>query len=249
MRIFIAEDYKIHKSRLLKFITEFNQAGNALDIPARNSIKLFDLEGKTINIKAFRKPNLINRLVYRFFRKSKAKRSFEYAKYLLKNNIGTPHPVGYAEEISALQFLRSYYVSEHLVYDLTFRELDLNTEGHKEILKAFVRFTFKLHENEIEFLDHSPGNTLIILGEPEPKFYLVDLNRMNFRKLDFETRMKNFSRLTPKKEMVEVMASEYAKLIDNPETEVFEKMWFYTKRFQHKFMRKHRLKKKLGLIK
>lgn len=249
MRFFIAEDYLKYKSQIIEFITDFNGAGNALDVNARNSIKLFELDGKTINIKAFRKPNLINRVVYRFFRKSKAERSFEYAGYLLKRNIGTPQPVGYAEELTSGQFLRSYYVSEHLDYDLTFRDIDLNTEGHKEILKAFSRFTFKLHENGVEFLDHSPGNTLIILSEPEPKFYLVDLNRMNFRKLNFEARMKNFSRLTPKKEMVEVMASEYAKLIDRPEIEVFEKMWFYTESFQKKFMRKHRLKKKLGLRK
>lgn len=249
MRFFIAEDYKKHKTRILKFITDFNLSGNALDVNARNSIKLFELEGKTINIKAFRTPNLINKVVYRFFRKSKAERSFEYAGYLLKNNIGTPRPVAYAEEISAVQFRRSYYVSEHLDYDLTFREIDLRKEGHKEILKAFTRFTFILHENEVEFLDHSPGNTLIIIDEPEPKFYLVDLNRMNFRKLDFEARMKNFSRLTPRKEMVEIMASEYAKLIGRPETEVFQKMWFYTERFQEKFMRKKRLKKKLGLRK
>lgn len=249
MRFFIAENYKIHKARILKFINDFNQAGSALDVNARNSIKLFELDSKTLNIKAFRKPNLINRFAYRFFRKSKAERSFEYAGYLLKNNIGTPHPVAYAEELSAFQFLRSYYVSEHLDYDLTFRELDLNIKGHKEILKAFSRFTFKLHENEVEFLDHSPGNTLIVLSEPEPKFYLVDLNRMNFRKLDFEARMKNFSRLTPKREMVKVMASEYAKLIGRPETEVFGRMWFYTERFQYRFMRKHRWKKKLGLRK
>lgn len=249
MRFFIAEDYKIHKPHILKFITDFNKAGKALDIDARNSIKLFELGNKTLNIKAFRKPNFINRFVYRFFRKSKAQRSFEYAAYLLKNNIGTPRPVAYAEEFSTAQFLRSYYVSEHLKYDLTFREIDLDIKGHKEILKAFSRFTYKLHENKVEFLDHSPGNTLIICSEPEPKFYLVDLNRMNFRSLDFESRMKNFSRLTPKKEMVAVMASEYAKLINRPETEVFERMWFYTERFQHNFMRKHRWKKKLGLRK
>ncbi len=68
---------------------------------------------------------------------------------------------------------------------------------------------------------------------------------MNFKELNFEERMLNFARLTPKKEMVEVMADEYSKLIDEPKNEVFEKMWFYTNQFQEKFKRKKELKKKL----
>jgi hypothetical protein len=68
---------------------------------------------------------------------------------------------------------------------------------------------------------------------------------MNFKKLNFEERMKNFARLTPKKEMIQIMANEYAHLINMPEVEVFEKMWFFTNQFQEKFQRKKELKKKL----
>jgi len=57
--------------------------------------------------------------------------------------------------------------------------------------------------------------------------------------------MKNFSRLTPKREMVEVMANEYSRLYPRTQEEIFAKMWFYTQDFQEKFLRKKRLKKKL----
>jgi len=57
--------------------------------------------------------------------------------------------------------------------------------------------------------------------------------------------MQNFSRLTPKEEMVKIMADEYSKLIRIPKAEVFERMWFHTEQFQHKFQRKKALKKKL----
>ena len=58
------------------------------------------------------------------------------------------------------------------------------------------------------------------------KFYLVNLNRMNFHNsMSFNIRMKNFSRLTPQKEMIEIMGKEYAKLINKPEQEVIEEMW------------------------
>lgn len=247
MKIVFSEKYQFYKEEILNFINHFSEAGKPISEGQRNSIKIFDLEGEKINIKSFKIPNAVNKFVYRFFRKSKAERSFEYANHLISNNLGTPYPIAYSENKSGLTFRDSYYVSEHLDCDLTFRELVTNPDypSHEKILRAFARFTFNLHEQEIEFLDHSPGNTLIQLNNGDYKFYLVDLNRMNFKKLNFEERMKNFARLTPKKEMIKVMANEYANLINKPETEVFEKMWFFTNQFQEKFQRKKKLKKKL----
>ena len=247
MKIIFAETDKRKKETILNYLRNFNSEGESLNDGQRNSIKIFNLEAQKINIKSFKIPNAVNKIVYRFFRKSKAERSFEYANYLISNKIGTPFPIAFAENKSGLTFKDSYYVSEHLDCDLTFRELVTNPDypNHEEILRAFTRFTFNLHEQEIEFLDHSPGNTLIQLNNGDYKFFLVDLNRMNFKKLNFEERMKNFARLTPKKEMIEVMANEYAHLINKPEAEVFEKMWFFTNQFQEKFQRKKELKKKL----
>ncbi|MDT0675984.1 lipopolysaccharide kinase InaA family protein [Autumnicola musiva] len=249
MKLVLSEYCHESKSHIEALISNFHKEGEILSAGKRNSIKIFDLKGKKINIKSFKIPNLINTITYRFFRKSKAERSFVYAETLLSKGIGTPSPIAFAENTSAFAFRDSYYISEHLDYDLTYRELVTNPEypDNEQILRAFTRFTHKLHEEGVEFLDHSPGNTLIQLENGNYKFFLVDLNRMNFRKLNFEKRMKNFSRLTPKKNMVEVMADEYAKLIDRPKEEVFEKMWFFTHQFQKRYRRKHEFKKKLKL--
>ncbi len=251
MKIVISNNYQGPKDKILQLIKNFNREGIHVNDGKRNNIKVFDLNGKKVNIKSFKIPNAINKLVYRFLRKSKAERSFEYANHLISNKIGTPFPIAFAENKSALTFQESYYVSEHLNYDLTYRELVTNPTypDHESILRAFTRFTFELHEKEIEFLDHSPGNTLIQLNNGDYKFFLVDLNRMNFKKLNFEERMKNFSRLTPEREMVEVMGREYASLIKEPSDKVFERMWFYTEEFQKKFQRKRDLKRKLKGIK
>ncbi|GAA4319551.1 lipopolysaccharide kinase InaA family protein [Pontixanthobacter gangjinensis] len=228
-------------------IKNFDSRGEALGPGLRNSLRIFEIKDYKVNIKSFKKPNLVNKLVYKYFRKSKAERSFRNAIKLLESNIGTPYPMAYAEENISLVFGRSYYACLQQDYDLTYRELVTKADypDHENILRAFTRFTFELHENHVQFLDHSPGNTLIQSKGGDYKFFLVDLNRMNFKELNFEERMQNFSRLTPKKEMVKVMANEYSKLIGRPEEEVFEKMWFYTSQFQEKFLRKKRLKKKL----
>ncbi|HET7361011.1 MAG TPA: lipopolysaccharide kinase InaA family protein [Salinimicrobium sp.] len=247
MKIVISEPYKNSEAQILDFLNDFEKGGELFGNGTRNQIKLFKLNGKEINIKSFQIPNPVNKVAYRFFRKSKARRSFEYANILISKSIGTPFPIGFVEETKGISFLKSFYISEQLKSDLTYRNLvqEPDYPEHEEILRAFTRFTFQLHENNIEFLDHSPGNTLIQVNNGDYKFFLVDLNRMNFKKLTFEERMKNFSRLTPKKEMIEVMASEYAKCYKKKEKAVFNKMWFYTAKFQKKFHQKKELKKKL----
>jgi len=237
------------KESITHFIHNFDTEGSHFVKPGRNAIKLNEILGLTINVKSFKVPHLLNQFVYKFLRKSKAKRSFENASHLLEKGIGTPRPLAYFEYFSFFGLKKSFYVSEHLDCDLTFRELITNPEypNWEQILIEVTDFTFKLHENNILFKDHSPGNTLIQKEEKKYQFFLVDLNRMNFKTLTFEERIKNFSRLTPKKEMVEVMSKRYAELINRDQKEVFEMMWKYTKKFQEKFHRKKRLKKKLGL--
>lgn len=234
---------------ILDTIERFSSAGELFGNGDRNKIKLFDFDGKTINIKSFKIPNLINKVAYRYFRKSKARRSFEYATILLEKGIGTPEPIAYLENFNVLGLKDSYYVSEHLNVDLTYRELVEIPDfpDRENILRQFTKFSFELHEKGIEFLDHSPGNTLIKKNAAgNYDFFLVDLNRMEFHKaMTFEMRMKNLCRLTPLKEMVAIMSNEYAKFYNEPEQKIFETLWKYTADFQEQFYRKKRLKKKL----
>ncbi|MFV8325430.1 lipopolysaccharide kinase InaA family protein [Flavobacterium sp. ZS1P14] len=249
MPLFINTIFISKEKELKNHISKFNSTGILFGDGKRNKIKLFDLEGKMINIKSFKIPNTINQVAYKYFRKSKARRSYEYANRLLERGIGTPQPIAYLENFALLGLQESFYVSEHLQAELTFRELVLDPDypDHENILRQFTKFTFDLHERGIEFLDHSPGNTLIKKGgQNQYEFFLVDLNRMNFHDvMDFDSRMKNFSRLTPKPEMLSVMSQEYAKLYNKKYDEVFTKMCFYTNDFQLKFHRKIARKKKL----
>jgi hypothetical protein len=173
------------------------------------------VNGEALNVKSFKTPNVFNSFVYKYIRKSKAKRSFEYANKLIDCEISTPFPIAYIENTNALGLTTSYYISKHVTYDFDFRDLIHKPlfPNRKEILKQFTVFTFKLHENNINFLDHSPGNTLIV-EKPEKQydFYLIDLNRMRFETIDFNKRMHNFRRLWLSKTMVKIMSETYSKL-------------------------------------
>ena len=234
---------------LNEIFVNFNFKGKILVNGQRNAIKLFEVEGITLNIKSFKRPNLINKIVYRYFRKSKARRSFEFASKLMEMQIGTPQPVAFFENYDFVGLKESYYACEHLENVFEFREIVQNEtfENRDFIIRKFTQFTFEMHEKGIEFLDHSPGNTLIRKNtDGSYSFFLVDLNRMQFHEtIDFKTRMKNLSKITHKKDMIEVMSNEYAKLSNGDETTIFETMWGLTADFQYRFHRKKRIKKKL----
>jgi len=250
MQLNVHSHFQNHRKNLSECIANFDIMGILFGDGKRNKIKLFELDGQTINIKSFKVPNVINQVAYKFFRKSKARRSYEFANTLLEYGIGTPQPIAYAEDFSFYGLGKSYYISDHLQAELTFRELVEipHYADHDNILRQFVRFSFYLHEKGVEFLDHSPGNTLIKKGvDANYEFFLVDLNRMNFHlQMDFDMRMKNLSRLTPKKDMVAIMSNEYAKLYPKQsEDAIFEKMWHYTNDFQIRFHKKIKMKKLL----
>jgi lipopolysaccharide kinase (Kdo/WaaP) family protein len=236
--------YKDLEQAIDSFIDTYDSSGKNIK-DARNKLKLFKLNDRIVNIKSFRVPNFINQIVYKYFRKSKAQRSFEYATKLTQLEIGTPNPIAYYEFTTPLLYKKSFYVSEQLECDLTYRELIHNFDypNYEQILREFTRFTFDLHEKGIHFLDHSPGNTLIVKSGDHYLFYLVDLNRMKFESMNFESRIKNFSRLTKHKSMVEVMSDEYAKCIGEDYNKVFNLMWKCTKDFRNKIQKKKNIKK------
>lgn len=250
MKFIIHPDFAAQKDTVIYNIQNFSTTGTLFGNGDRNVIKLFNSNGFIYNVKSFKVPNLINKVAYRYFRQSKAARSYLYAVKLLENGIGTPQPVAYMETYTPVGLKDSYYVSEHLETDLTFRELIEIPDypDHENILRQFTRFCYILHEKGIEFLDHSPGNTLIKkTGEGQYEFYLVDLNRMKFHDspMDFDTRINNMKRLTHVEDMAVVMSDEYAKVYDKGREEIFEKMMHYIRDFHKKLQRRRRLKKQL----
>lgn len=244
--------FKDSKNEILSAFLNFDNSGEKFINGERNKIKIFEISGNRVNIKSFKIPNKLNQLVYKYFRKSKARRSFEFANKLIEKGIGTPTPLGFQENYSGIGLHRSFYASLHQDYDLTYRELvevkDFPDEVN--ILRQFTRFCYKMHEAGIEFKDHSPGNTLIKKQDDGTyQFFLVDLNRMNFHNsMDIGLRMKNLSRLTPKKEMVRIMADEYSKVSGNDAEKLFDLLWNDTEKFQKKYHRKQNTKKKLKSI-
>lgn len=247
MKFEINPFFKKEQSAIVDLITNFDSLEDSVKSGDRNKIKNAKLSNTTLCIKAFKKPNLFNKIAYTFFRKSKAQRSFEYANRLLSLGINTPTPIAFFEfKVNGL-LNHSFYISEQLDYGLTYRDLNTNLDQteHENILRAFTRFTHNLHQNNILFLDHSPGNTLIVKTGNAYEFFLVDLNRMRFGNLSFRSRICNFKRLSTHPSVISIMSDELSKLHGSDYNEIYKIMWTATQSFQSNYKRKKYLKKSL----
>ncbi len=185
----------------------FAQADKVLH-SGRNTIK----EAQGIVIKAFAKPTWWRSIIYGLFRKSKARRSYEYALQLQDL---TPTPIAYKEVRSFGMLQESYYACQKSACDYTFNDLISNPSFPKRerILHQIGSFTAQLHERGILHTDYSGGN--ILFNADGSKIEIVDLNRIHFkRQIDLHTGCRNFERLNIDKEALRIMAISYAKTRD-----------------------------------
>ena len=239
-KFILNEEFKKFEYFLCNIKQFFKENSNTIH-KARNELKVIEHENQKLVVKYFKIPHFINKIVYTFFKKSKAQKSYEYA---LKIKEFTPKPIGYIEFYKFGLLDESYFVSEKFDYDFTIREplLDINFPNKNEILKAFAQFTFDLHENGIYHLDYSPGNILIKKENDNFIFKIVDINRMKFLNMDLEKRAKNFSKLWAKDEDLEFIAKEYAKIYEKNNEEFISKTISFSKK--HKAVKnfKKRLK-------
>ncbi|MEC4049797.1 lipopolysaccharide kinase InaA family protein [Flavobacterium sp. SUN046] len=250
MKIIINPKYIAQEKAILQLVNSFFSEGELIVEGSRNTIKSNVLGNEKVNIKFFQKPGLFKSIIYSFFRSTKAKRSYDYANYLLNHNIPTPLPIAYIEEQGPLGLLgKSYYISEQIDYDFTIRELihDPLFPERDIILEQFTEFTYKMHQAQVNFLDHSPGNTLIVnKGGANYDFYLIDLNRMKFEELSMEQRMDNFKKMWLSKQMIKVVAKKYAALSNQPMDKIYPILMEKSISFKRKINKKKYLKRKIG---
>lgn len=96
MKITLNPAFQSLKSFVENIPQNFENEGRTI-YKSRNEIKVFCVDGLEINVKKYKKPIFINRIIYTFFRKSKGYRAFHYPMGLLAKGIETPAPIAYIE--------------------------------------------------------------------------------------------------------------------------------------------------------
>ena len=137
------KNYENIKDFLLNIKDYFKNNSNTIH-KARNELKVIEYKGIETVVKAFKVPNILNQIVYAYFRDSKAKKSYQNAIKLKNLNINTPKPIGYIEFYRNFLFKESFFISEKLDYLFTIREplRNNNLKDREEIIKKFKLANF-----------------------------------------------------------------------------------------------------------
>ena len=179
---------------------------------ARNEVKVIG----AFNVKRFGVPGLLNCLVYSFLREPKAVRAYRHALRLIELGIPTPVPAGYVLHKRRGLLRESYLVTAQSPLGRTMYEFGHvpQREDRREALRAFGRFTARLHEKGVLHLDYSPGNILFDRKEEgDYAFALVDVNRLRFSSepVSLEEGCRNMCRLWGDEEALREIALAYAE--------------------------------------
>jgi len=244
--------YEVANERQKDFILNiklyFNQKANHTIYDKRNIIKVIKFEGNKYVVKSFKTPHLLNQIVYRFFRDSKAKRSFINSIKLAELGINTPQPIGFIEFPTRFRFKESFYISEFFDFDFEIRAVfkDKNFKNRENILKRFIEYTYRLHQKKVHHIDYSPGNILVKRVGSFYSFSIIDVNRMEFVEFDDDLRMQNLAKLTNDREDNEFMARYYAQIAKLDETALLGKLDSSLKKQENYLANKKRFKKLKG---
>jgi serine/threonine protein kinase len=244
--------YKSPNERTKDFVknikTYFDQEQNHTIYDKRNIIKIIEFENQKYVVKSFKKPHLLNQIIYRFFRESKAKRSFDNSIHLQRIGVHTPKPIGYIEFPTRFRFLDSFYISAFFDFDFEIRAVlaDEEFEDRDNILQKFIEFTYNLHQKGIYHIDYSPGNILVKKIGGGYLFSIIDVNRMKFVEFDMDLRMQSLAKLTKNLKDNKRFVEYYAKISHLDEGLLFDRLQFYLDEQQRYLENKKRLKRLKG---
>ena len=199
--------------RFVQSLPEAFERGGRVIYRQRNEIRVFDLpDGRCINVKRYRVPGLLLRIIYTLLRAPKARRAYDYALRLRGAGIETPAPLACLIERRGGLLARSYFVSEQADHDRNFYDFGRGGIGGREdILRAFACFTARVHEAGFLHADYSPGNILFRKDDEGVRFCLVDINRMHFGAVSARKGCENFARLWGSDRMFGLLSEAYAE--------------------------------------
>ena len=250
MKIIVNPEYDYLRDWIEQMPSFFEGSGEIV-YKARNTIKAFSLEnGMDINVKRYRKPHFLNRVVYSFFRKSKASRAYYNTLKIAEKGFNIAESIAYIEIKQGGLLSDSYFVSRQCHDVKEIREYHSGPlSGNEDLMESFARYSAALHDAGVHHLDYSPGNILYHNDNGKYSFILVDVNRMKFKQVSFDEGCRNFARLFVDDDIYRCIGKVYSEQRHNTlgGDETTKLMINYKNSFWRKKARLKRLKKIFGL--
>ena len=210
MKVIVAPGFMPLAQELHQLPRLFGQQGQLL-YDGRNRVKAITLAGTPVVVKRFKRPNIIQRVVYTFFKKSKAERAYRYAAMMRQRGVLTPQEVAYVE------------ISRHgLLADCSFVSLPCHLPPLSSLLRRadFDRGVARqlgvavARWHEVGVL-HGDLNLTNILYEQDHRghcrFWLIDTNRSTFDHATYLSCVNNIMRLSHDRPLLQYVVAAYAE--------------------------------------
>ena len=219
----------------------FNQEGDEI-YTGRNTVKTYNVDGTTLVAKRFKRPNIIQRIAYSFFKPSKAERAYRFAKMIRERGFNTPHEVAFVEMQQHGLILDSYFVSAACMLPPLSKLLRRPDFSHKAATDLAL-FIVKLHQKGVL---HGDLNLTNILYEQDPSgnylFTLIDTNRSTFCQPNRKQCLQNMLRLSHDRPLLSFVTARYAEARGWNADETVATMMRMLDKFEERLRRKSKIK-------
>lgn len=246
MKIVVHPKYKSNQSLIINMLSQFREEGKTV-YKGRNIVKSFNTKYGEWIIKKYKNPNLIQRFIYSFFRKSKAERAFLYAEKLLSLGINTPEAVAYIEEKEYGLLHKSYFISIACNDLALYPILVEKREYDHRIVNSLAAFFVEMHQKGFLHGDPNLDNILYRVDQQgNIKFTVIDTNRSVFKShLTPQECLNNLKRVTHRRDLLQHITQEYASIRDWDPEKSIEQVMAALAKFERRRKIKHIIKRKL----
>lgn len=181
----------------------------------RNTVERVRFNDHQYVVKKYKRPVLLNCVVYTWFRKSKPLRAYENAEILLKKGFDTAVPIAYLIFRKFGFYHTGYFISEYIPFptlDEVLREGDADVR--KEWEDALVEYTVRLHKAGIIHRDYNARNFLVHKEEDQHCLAMIDINQLTFGKVTPRAAMVSLELFRNDIPHLEDLIPQYAEGMD-----------------------------------
>lgn len=242
MRFVIQPKYQSHSAFIARLPQQF-EAGGEVIYAKRNVIKQFEVGGETWIAKRYKVPNLIQRMAYTFWRKSKAERAYLFAGRLRSIGIDTPEGIAYVECKRRGLFAESYFLCTACHHPPLFDVLVGEPQFDPQLATALAAFFVEMHGKGFLHGDPNLDNILYHRDcEGRFRFTVIDTNRSTFKSAPTRAEcLDNLKRITHRRDLLQDVVCEYARLRGWDTEECVHQVLQALHRFERRRRLKHRL--------
>ena len=236
MKIVIAPQFQKHDVFIRQIPRLIDEGEGTIVYDGRNRVVRLEHEGETMMVKCFKRVNIIQQIVYTFFRKSKAERAFLFAGEFSKRGISTPQRIAFLEEKRWGLFLKGYFVRKEVEgteCHLLLREVK---EFSPQLADAVMKQTVLMHSKGILHGDLNLSNFLCVEKSGDYYFNMIDINRSRFCDgyPSNNDCLKNLVRTTHRRDLYEYLIASYARQRGWDEKETVQQAVALLDRFEHR---------------